>query len=65
MENFELSVQRFDEFAEEYASRFDNVSGYFNQLSWFVSQVKKKQPGYFGIGLRPRQCDQISEKPLS
>jgi len=53
MENFELSVQRFDEFAEEYASRFDNVSGYFNQLSWFVSQVKTTSPAILELACGP------------
>lgn len=53
MENFELSVQRFDEFAEEYASRFDNVSGYFNQLSWFVSQVKTSSPAILELACGP------------
>lgn len=53
MENFDLSVQRFDEFAEEYASRFDNVSGYFTQLSWFVSQVKTTSPAILELACGP------------
>ncbi len=53
MENFDLSVQRFDEFAEEYASRFDNVSGYLNQLSYFVSQVKTTSPAILELACGP------------
>ncbi len=53
MENFNLSVQRFDEFAEEYASRFDNVSGYFDQLSWFVSQIKTSSPAILELACGP------------
>lgn len=53
MEHFDLSVQRFDEFAEEYASRFDNVSGYINQLSYFVSQVKTSSPAILELACGP------------
>lgn len=53
MENFHVSVQRFDEFAEEYASRFDNVSGYLNQLSYFVSQVKISNPAILELACGP------------
>ena len=53
MEHFDLSVQRFDEFAEEYASRFDNVSGYLNQLSYFVSQVKTTSPAILELACGP------------
>ena len=53
MENFDVSVQRFDEFAEEYATRFENVSGYLNQLSWFVSQVKTANPAILELACGP------------
>ena len=53
MENFDLSVQRFDEFAEEYASHFENVSGYLNQLSYFVSQVKTANPAILELACGP------------
>jgi len=44
MENFILSVQRFDEFAEEYASRFDNVSGYVDRLTYFCNHCHISRP---------------------
>lgn len=62
MENFELSVQRFDEFAEEYASRFDNVSGYFSQLSYFVSQVKTTSPAILELACGPGNVTKFLKK---
>jgi len=53
MENFELSVQRFDEFAEEYASRFDNVSGYIEQLTFFTNQIKAEKPAILELACGP------------
>jgi ubiquinone/menaquinone biosynthesis C-methylase UbiE len=53
MENFDLSVQRFDEFAEEYASRFDNVSGYVEQLTFFTDQIKAKKPSILELACGP------------
>lgn len=53
MENFDVSVRRFDEFAEEYATRFDDVSGYSRQLSYFVSRVKKLSPAILELGCGP------------
>ena len=53
MENFELSVQRFDEFAEEYASRFENVSGYIEQLIFFTDQIKAENPAILELACGP------------
>jgi len=53
MDNFELSVQRFDEFAEEYANRFDNVSGYTEHLSQFCSLVDPEEPRILELGCGP------------
>jgi ubiquinone/menaquinone biosynthesis C-methylase UbiE len=53
MNNFELSVQRFDEFAEEYASRFDNVNGYFGQLTHFCNLIKKADPAILDLACGP------------
>ena len=53
MENFELSVQRFNEFAEEYASRFDNVTGYIEQLTHFCSLVKSDNPRILELACGP------------
>jgi trans-aconitate methyltransferase len=53
MENFDVSVQRFDEFAEEYASRFDNVSGYIEQLTSFCTLIKSDNPAILELGCGP------------
>jgi len=53
MENFDVSVQRFDEFAEEYASRFDNVSGYIKQLTNFCTLIKSDNPAILELGCGP------------
>jgi trans-aconitate methyltransferase len=53
MENFDLSVQRFDEFAEEYASRFDNVSGYLEHLLHFCNLVKVEEPKILELACGP------------
>lgn len=53
MENFELSVQRFDEFAEEYASHFDNVSGYIEHLSHFCNLIRTNYPDILELACGP------------
>ncbi len=53
MANFDVSVQRFDEFAEEYAGRFENVNGYIDQLTFFVSQVKVTGPAILELACGP------------
>ncbi len=53
MENFDVSVQRFDEFAEEYASRFENVSGYIEQLTFFTNQIKAEKPAILELACGP------------
>lgn len=53
MENFDLSVQRFDEFAEEYARHFDNVEGYHEQLLNFCALIKKNDPDILELGCGP------------
>ena len=53
MENFDVSVQRFNEFAEEYAKRFDNVSGYLEQLLHFCKQIKSDKPAILELACGP------------
>ena len=53
MENFEVSVQRFDEFAEEYASRFESVDGYIEQLSFFADQINIERPSIIELACGP------------
>jgi 2-polyprenyl-3-methyl-5-hydroxy-6-metoxy-1,4-benzoquinol methylase len=53
MENFELSVRRFNEFAEEYASHFDNVSGYIEHLSHFCNLIRTNNPYILELACGP------------
>lgn len=53
MEKFDVSVQRFDEFADEYASRFGNVSGYMEQLTFFADQIKTEKPAILELACGP------------
>jgi SAM-dependent methyltransferase len=53
MENFALSVLRFDEFAEEYARRFDNVNGYLEHLTHFCNLIKADKPGILELACGP------------
>ncbi len=53
MEKFDISVQRFDEFADEYASRFENVSGYIEQLTFFADQIKTEKPAILELACGP------------
>ncbi len=53
MENFDISVKRFDEFAEEYASRFDNVSGYLEQLTYFCNLINTDKPRILELACGP------------
>lgn len=53
MEYFDVSVRRFDEFAEEYASRFENVSGYIDQLTHFCNQIKSDKPAILELACGP------------
>lgn len=59
MENFDISVQRFDEFAEEYASRFDNVSGYFEHFSHFCNMIKADKPGILELACGPGNVTRV------
>jgi len=62
MENFELSVQRFDEFAEEYASRFENVTGYIEQLTFFTDKIKAETPEILELACGPGNVTKFMKK---
>jgi len=53
MKNFDISVQRFDEFAEEYAARFDNVSPYLVHLEYFCDQISINNPAILELACGP------------
>jgi trans-aconitate methyltransferase len=44
MDNFDLSVQRFDEFAAEYAQRFMDMRAYSDSIDRFCDSIGNSQP---------------------
>ena len=53
MENFDVSVKRFDEFADEYALRFMDVDSYSDSIDKFCAQISIKQPKILELGCGP------------
>jgi len=53
MNNFELSVKRFDEFALEYAERFMNIDPYITHLENFSELTKKQNPKILELACGP------------
>jgi trans-aconitate methyltransferase len=53
MENFELSVQRFDQFAAEYARRFMDLNAYSDSIERFCDWIGNEQPMILELGCGP------------
>jgi len=53
MENFELSVQRFDEFAVEYAQRFMDLNAYSDSIDRFCELIGNERPRILELGCGP------------
>jgi ubiquinone/menaquinone biosynthesis C-methylase UbiE len=53
MENFDISVQRFDEFAEEFANRFADVSSYANSIDRFCELIGNDRPQILELACGP------------
>jgi len=53
MENFDLSVKCFDEFAEEYAQRFMNVESYSDSIDRFCNLIVINRPKILELGCGP------------
>jgi trans-aconitate methyltransferase len=53
MENFELSVQRFDQFATEYARRFMDLNAYSDSIDRFCDWIVTEQPKILELGCGP------------
>lgn len=53
MENFELSVQRFDQFAAEYAQRFMDLNAYSYSIDQFCDLVGNERPKILELGCGP------------
>jgi ubiquinone/menaquinone biosynthesis C-methylase UbiE len=53
MDNFEISVNRFDEFASEYAHRFMNIDSYQKHFDKFCDLLHTKEPKILELGCGP------------
>lgn len=53
MENFDLSVKRFDEFAHEYAQRFKDMESYSDSIDAFCNLIKVDRPRILELGCGP------------
>lgn len=62
MEKFELSVQRFDEFAGEYAQRFADVSGYADSIGFFCDSVNSNSPHILELACGPGNVTRMLKK---
>ena len=53
MENFELSVQRFNEFADEFVRGFMNMEGYSDSINAFCNLIVPGKPRILELGCGP------------
>jgi len=53
MESFDISVQRFDEFAVEYAQRFENIESYLDSVDLFCELIATESPRILELGCGP------------
>lgn len=53
MENFELSVLRFDQFATEYAQRFIDLNAYSDSIGQFCNFIGNNRPAILELGCGP------------
>ncbi len=53
MDSFEISVERFDEFAEEYAKRFMDIGSYRSSIDMFCDLIISDKPKILELGCGP------------
>lgn len=53
MENFNVSVRRFDEFADEYAQRFMDLNAYSDSIGRFCDFIGNDKPEILELGCGP------------
>jgi hypothetical protein len=59
MDAFGISVKRFDEFAEEYAKRFMDISSYKSSIDMFCDLIIGNQPKILELGCGPGNVKDI------
>ena len=53
MDKFNLSVQRFDEFADAYAQRYMNLEAYADSIAAFCNLIRTDKPKILELGCGP------------
>jgi len=53
MDQFEISIEKFDEFAEEYAKRFMDISSYISSIDMFCDLIISNKPKILELGCGP------------
>lgn len=53
MENFDISVQRFDQFAAEYAQRFMDLNAYSGSIDHFCNLISTEKPKILELACGP------------
>jgi len=53
MMNFDLSIQRFDQFADEYAQRFMDLKDYADSIERFCDWIGKPEPNILELACGP------------
>jgi 2-polyprenyl-3-methyl-5-hydroxy-6-metoxy-1,4-benzoquinol methylase len=64
MEPFGISVKRFDEFASEYAERFNNIDAYRVHFDKFCDLAKSKQPKILELACGPGNVTRYLKQKL-
>lgn len=59
IKNYDLSVQRFDEFAAEYAQRFSDLNAYLDSIERFCDWIENDQPKILELGCGPGNVTQL------
>ena len=57
--NFDISVQRFDEFADEFAQRFMNVDAYRDSIEQFCDLIQPDRPRILELGCGPGNVTRV------
>jgi SAM-dependent methyltransferase len=65
MESFNLSVQRFDEFADEYAQRFMDMELYMDSIDAFCNLITTVQPRILELGCGPGNVTRLLKTRFS
>jgi len=64
MNNFDISVNRFNEFAEEYANRFSTIENYHHAIDRFIELIDSEKPSILELGCGPGNITRYLKEKL-